>query len=382
MQILPEFYQTHLQSQLKPSQYLDLQRLVFLLQSQKQVCLEKLASVFPVPIKFESRRRSLQRFLILPQLNIEILWFPVVTYLLTCYFPKTQLLEITIDRTQWAHINVLMVSLIWQKRALPLYWQLLPKIGCTQLEQKKAVTTAILPLLKGYKAVVLGDREFGTVGFANWLGEQSLSFALRLKKDEYIRQDGQLYQRLDSFGLVPGVSLYFRQVKVTKQKGFGQFNIACKWKRQYREMVADEGWFILTNLESLEAAITAYKHRFGIEEMFKDCKTGGYNLEGSKAAEKRLSSIILLIAIAYSIAIVRGLKIKHMGVQKYVCRVKESGRTERRHSTFRVGLSGEMWVKNLELCADWLPDLMKLNPNKLKHYQRGLRAAELIQSKL
>ena len=67
--------------------------------------------------------------------------------------------------------------------------------------------------------MVLGDREFGTVGFANWLGEQSLSFALRLKKDEYIQQDGQLYQRLDSFGLVPGVSLYFRQVKVTGAEG-------------------------------------------------------------------------------------------------------------------------------------------------------------------
>ena len=43
------------------------------------------------------------------------------------------------------------------------------------------------------------------------------------------------------------------------------------------------------------AAVTAYKYQFGIEEMFKDCKTGGYNLEGSKASEKRLSSIILAL---------------------------------------------------------------------------------------
>ena len=71
------------------------------------------------------------------------------------------------------------------------------------------------------------------------------------------------------------------------------------------------------------AAVTAYKYQFGIEEMFEDCKTCGYNLEGSKAAEKRLASRILLMATAYSIAIVRGLKIKQMGVQKYLCRVKK-----------------------------------------------------------
>lgn len=116
--------------------------------------------------------------------------------------------------------------------------------------------------------------------------------------------------------------------------------------------------------------------------MFKDCKSGGYNLEDSRASDKRLLSLILLIVIAYSSAILRGLEIKLLGVQKYVCRVKEPGRTERRHSTFRVGLSGEMWAKNIELCADWVEELMRLRRNKLKYYQQGLRAVKFIQSTL
>lgn len=32
--------------------------------------------------------------------------------------------------------------------------------------------------------------------------------------------------------------------------------------------------------------------------MFKDCKTGGYNLEGSQASPEKLSRLILLIALA------------------------------------------------------------------------------------
>lgn len=65
-----------------------------------------------------------------------------------------------------------------------------------------------------------------------------------------------------------------------------------------------EGWFILTNLPDLGAAITAYKKRFCIEEMFRDCKSGGYNIESTQVSEKRLNTIIILIALAYTSAII------------------------------------------------------------------------------
>jgi hypothetical protein len=35
-------------------------------------------------------------------------------------------------------------------------------------------------------------------------------------------------------------------------------------------------------------AVKAYKKRFGTEAMFRDCKTGGYNLEGSQASPDKL----------------------------------------------------------------------------------------------
>ncbi len=75
--------------------------------------------------------------------------------------------------------------------------------------------------------------------------------------------------------------------------------------------------------------------------MFRDFKSGGYNLEGTKVSNKRLISVILLIAIAYTSATIHGQEIKQKGVQKYVGRVKEYGRTERRHSSFYIGLYGE-----------------------------------------
>ena len=66
------------------------------------------------------------------------------------------------------------------------------------------------------------------------------------------------------------------------------FDLACKWKRNYGGWKVDEAWFILTDLGSLPAAINAYKQRMGIEEMFRDCKTGGYDLEGTSLKRDRV----------------------------------------------------------------------------------------------
>jgi hypothetical protein len=74
----PQFYLFHLQRQLKNTEYLTLKILVYLLQSQKQVSIELLATLMPYSIQFESRRRSVQRFLKLSSLNIKSLWFPLV----------------------------------------------------------------------------------------------------------------------------------------------------------------------------------------------------------------------------------------------------------------------------------------------------------------
>jgi hypothetical protein len=98
--MFPQFYLLHLQRQLKNTEYLTLKILVYLLQSQKQVSIELLATLMPYPIQFESRRRSVQRFLKLSSLNIESLWFLLVQEILKAKFPQTQTLKLAVDRTQ------------------------------------------------------------------------------------------------------------------------------------------------------------------------------------------------------------------------------------------------------------------------------------------
>jgi hypothetical protein len=161
--MLPTFYQTHLKKQLTHAQFILLTILLSLIQSEKQVRLERLARVFPYPITAESRRRKLLIFLDLPQLTLAGIRFPLISYWLTTYCRVGQRLSIAIDRTQWGCINLFMVSLIWQRRAIPLYWSLLPKLGNSNLEEQTLALQQVLPLFKKYKIIVLGDREFCSV---------------------------------------------------------------------------------------------------------------------------------------------------------------------------------------------------------------------------
>jgi len=97
--MFPQFYLLQLQRQLKNTEYLTLNILVYLWQSQKQVSIELLATLMPNPFQFESRRRSVKRFLKLSILNIKSLWFPRVQEILKAKFPQTQTLKLAIERS-------------------------------------------------------------------------------------------------------------------------------------------------------------------------------------------------------------------------------------------------------------------------------------------
>ncbi|MGJ5674454.1 MAG: IS4 family transposase [Nostochopsis sp.] len=376
--MLPLLYQQHLEKQFSRSEILLLTLLINVLQNIKKVSLEKLATILPIPILFESRRKKIQRFISLPSLSIEKVWFPIIKTWLIQDFEPNQVIYVVIDRTSWACVNLLMIRIIYEQRSIPIYFELLPKLGSTNFTEQTKSISQVLPLFTQYKTCLLGDREFCSVKLANWVRQNGLYFCLRLKKSEFIQMENGIWLELNELGIKPGISLFIQGVNVTKSHQMQGFNLACKWKRMLNGSSSKEGWFILTNFSSHSQAINAYKKRFGIEEMFRDFKSGGYNLEESKISEKRLISLILIVAFAYSLATFQGQNIKKKGIQKYIARVKEYGRNQRRHSSFYIGLYGKNWVDFMADSWNIVEELMKINRSSLKYYLRGLRAMDLI----
>jgi hypothetical protein len=305
--------------------------------------------------------------------------FPVIEEILKRHFKPGSQLVIALDRTQWKENNVLMVSAIYKKRALPIFWVLLEKDGSSNLAEQQKVLRPVIRLLKKYKLVIVGDREFHSIELAKDLQEQNVSFVLRQKQSTTFREKRQEFQPLSSIPIHPGIRQFYTQINLTQKAGKGRFNLAVYWKRKYRGKQEDEAWYLLTNLPDLKTAIKIYSQRFGIEAMFKDCKTGGYNLEGSKANPNRLVRLILLIALAMTAAWLQGERTVLQRQQSYVCRAQEKGKTRKRHSDFWIGLYGQNWIVAFHECQVWVEELIKSIRNKQAFYRQGLRAMTLIQ---
>lgn len=274
-----------------------------------------------------------------------------------------------------------MLSLVYQKRAIPVFWQLLEHQGKTDLAQQQALLQPVLHLLRRYPIVVLGDREFHSVALGQWLEQMNVGFVLRLLKSTTVElNEHSQFTRLDALPQYPGCSSFEVMVQVTQQHGFGRFNLATRWKRVYNHQQANQVWYLLTNLDSLELALKHYASRFSIEPMFRDFKSGGYCMEATQATGERFLALVLLIAMAYTVATERGKRVRCQGIAKYVARVKEPKRVERRHSDFWLGLYGSLWVESMQICSEWAEQLMALKPQKRPFYLRGLRAMNLMQS--
>lgn len=114
--------------------------------------------------------------------------------------------------------------------------------------------------------------------------------------------------------------------------------------------------------------------------MFKDCKTGGYNLESTHANGQQLMALILIIAIAYSWAILAGRKTRRIGLQKYVGRLQVLKQIHCCNSAFWIGMQWLFMGGAMEEWAFLATQLIQLKPNKLPYFQKALRAMTLIQS--
>ena len=119
--MIPESYHAHLSEKLTRSNYLLTILLIQVVQSIKEVTLESIATKLAMPIKFESRRKKVQRFLSDDEWNLDDIWLSLVIGWIKSSVNQNSVIYLAIDRTKWQLNNILMVSMIWRKRAIPIY---------------------------------------------------------------------------------------------------------------------------------------------------------------------------------------------------------------------------------------------------------------------
>lgn len=70
------------------------------------------------------------------------------------------------------------------------------------------------------------------------------------------------------------------------------------------------------------------------------------------------------------------------GLTKYIDHRQEKGRNQKRHSNFYRGLYANVWLESWQMFAVETHALMNFSIHNCVNYQRGIRAATFIQSRL
>jgi hypothetical protein len=367
----PELYQKWFKLTLKPAELIIIEILMRMVGLLKKATLGHLADNLPLPILATSRLKTLQRFLDSPNFCKEKIWWGIWIEMMIGYWQKQEPIFLAIDRTSWRKYNLLVVSWIIQGRAIPINWQLLDKLGSSNLDDQQSVIYPITCLLPDYSFVLLGDREFCSKHLATWLLEIGWGYCLRLKKSTYVQLKNDELVTLNQLASQPGISIFLQGVNISTTAHKFPFNVVAHYPKEHHGMPIEEGWFILTTFSNLETAVQAYATRFQLEEMFRDYKSYGFNLELTQLNGSRFDAWFLLLTLVYSVLAFTGICTTESD-KKYLVRTDSSKRQSARYSIITVAKIALFREFNWDFLSPLISQYIRINHHKIDCYVRGL----------
>jgi Transposase DDE domain len=281
----------------------------------------------------ESRIKRLTRFLQNERITPEVYFLPYVQALLAS-LPDGPLVLVMDGSVVGRGCMALVVSVLYQKRALPLGWIVVAaqKGHLCETTHQELLAQVAARLPKGREVIFLGDGEFDGVGLLAAITQQGWQFVCRTAKNAVLWEGDQDF-RLSWLPLEPGAVISLEDVFFTKE-GFGPVLCVACWDRRYKEPL-----YLVSNLELWQEAVYWYRKRFQIETFFSDQKSRGFGLSKSHLSDPdRLARLLIGTCLAYIWMVCLGV------------RVVQSGKLPLIHRTHRCDLSlfqiGLLWLEH------------------------------------
>ena len=262
--------------------------------SARTVNLSHLACERPTTAQVASTYRRLQRFFQHVRLGPD--WSaPLVIGLLGLVGPW----HLALDRTRWKlgtrDVDILMLAAVTRRARAPLMWSVPDNDG------GGSDTAARVRLMQRYLAIfgaasirlLLADREFVGVEWMNFLNENNISFAIRMKEKLVVTtEDGRRLALGSLLRKCRGVRTFRAALVGDDAPGPLWLNFAA------RRLQGGELLIVVSNTPA-RAALAAYRKRWAIECLFGDTKTRGLNLEDTRLVTPRKLALLLgIVALA------------------------------------------------------------------------------------
>ena len=251
--------------------------------------LRRVAEEFQSKADTESTYRRIKRFFA----HYEYSYQSLGLLILSCL--DMERYTLCMDRTNWKHgskhVNYLVISVAWQGAAVPIAWECLDKNGgnsnsCERITLMEHVLTMIPAEQIEH---LLADREFVGRDWFAWLKQAGISCRLRIKSNVQVKHNGKLvsagrlcrstalnqtvtwYSKKE----VSGVPLYLAAHRTTK------------------------GLLMVVATEDPGSMVADYYRRWGIEVMFGNLKSRGFDMESTHMTKpERMNKLMGLLALA------------------------------------------------------------------------------------
>ena len=259
--------------------------LIFGMITSRSVVLYTLVSHVALPGSFDVKFKRLKRFM---QFNLPD---TLIASLVLRLLPRGKHWLI-VDRTHWvlgkANINVLLLSVVWQRFSLPLLWMVFPKSGNSSQLERTTLLERLLPIVpKGDTLGLMGDREFiGAIWF-KFLRQHKIEICIRLKSDT--RVNGIKVQGCFCKMEINEIRYWHQAMKLYGVK-----------MRVMATRCLDGSMLYLAYQGRHQEGLRHYAQRWQCENLHQSLKGRGFNLEDSHITHPaRVSTLLGVVSLAF-----------------------------------------------------------------------------------
>jgi len=283
----------------------------------KSCQLPKIASKVPGEVHPDSRTKQFSRWVNNDAITFDLYFLPFLEPLLAT-LAATRPLVLVMDGSAVARGCVtLMVSVLYAGRALPLAWLVIEGAkGHFPAETHVALLREVKTCIPADATVILlGDGEFDSPELQAEVVDYGWDYVCRTAKNIQISADGTAWVSLEDLGVTRGSRVFRKGVLFTK-KAYGPVMVVAWWGRAYAEPI-----YLVSNLNSMQAACDWYRKRAHIETFFSDQKSRGFQLDRSHVSDPaRVTRLMLAACLAYLWVIYLGTVAQDEGWVAYIHR--------------------------------------------------------------
>ena len=311
----------------------------------------KIARAMPVDTTQVIKEQRLRRFLDNDRITQGIHYQPLVQAALRGL--KGQKVHVLIDRVLLRdNHNVLVVSVGFRRRSIPLAWSVLSHRGkSNRTDQQTLLSQALALLPEGVRVTVHGDSEFRSWELFSWLRERGADVFLGMQGNTYVRMGRDGERRLLHDWLVDRATIvYLNDVYVTED-GLGPVSVLAWWGKDDDNKPIVRA--VMTNLAATHQTYLRGRHRMWIETVFRDWQSGGFHLDRSGIVDgERIVRLLLPLAIAYLWLVSLGRWVVKKGYRRLI----DDGTAQSWHySLFQLGVG---WKERLASYTLAIPVLL------------------------